>query len=1002
MKKLLCLVLSAIIVACSFVFTNTSATQENPNPSLSQQSSIDAIRNSLELVWSDEFGGEIGCGAPKKALPTTNGFDENGNPTSKEVRANAKWAHERYRDGTPKNRNGQLQHYVGVDGRNSWTEDGVLYLRGQREENGYVDPITKQTYHWTADGLRSSYFDTETGIANLQAFRFGMMEARVYTVNGKALVDKNGNPVLDKDGNIQQDPKYSQGLWNGFWTCGNPDMSEENAYIRNKSEKSTWPYTGEIDICEAYTNPSGYSTYNSSTGKTNRDSYGIIITASQYIVKYDSNGKILINDKNGNHLVRYDKESSSYVVTEGQEAKYTVSDEEITIVSKSHIVRQDENGKIYISDTKDKTIVDTEGNCYGSSTLATSQLHYRTGERFDGTLVSGVTVKNEKTTGAGGGYKVSQGNAGQAMMGDTGYHTYGVYWTPTQLVYYYDDLIIGYHDITDPQFFQLRECPQYMFLTFPIGGSVPGDPNPALDYADYMVDYVRIYQADDGYNTDANYQGAYGFPELNDLDQPISYYSKATDAYSDITIMDIYNSCELSNGAEKTTLWSAPFRNNGKVCSIKNKGTITTFEKQPEGKYDVYIAGINRENAKDLTFKINGVSVGTRLNLSDNFKDKHGRVYMNARSVYIGTVDIVGGAHNLQIDAEQVDSLYGDASQPARLYTIVLVENENSIPTVTIDSDTQVSTTSNVTTVTTQKPSSTKTTTEAPVTTILSTDDVSLIDNYIAGYWNHQTGEFKEHTKRIATKGFVKINAKNTYTLALKGHSSFVFYLAEYDENKNFINGIGSTKIANTTYSYKPSANAAYIAITLSIGDAVAADGSNGIFARWTKNGYAFSLTADSVGIETELEASIRLNEKTGIRFYTSVDTDVIEAYKNDGYTVELGTLISPEDLVEDELTFETEKFIDVKYESDVLYENGEFKGIVGSIVNLKECNIARNFVGRGYMKLTKNGETQVVYSKSVSTRSAKYIANKICEVDNWEENYTQEHIDLIKNWANA
>ena len=198
MKKLLSLCLSALIIISMFSITKISADVKNPNPQLEQFSSIDAIRNSLKLVWNDEFGGEIGCGAPREALVTTNGFDKDGNPTSDEVRATAKWAHERYRDGTPKTRNGQLQHYVGEDGRNSWTEDGVLYLRGQREENGYLDPITNKTYQWTADGLRSSYFDTKTGQANLQAFRFGMMEARIYTVNGAAKLDETATPCLTK------------------------------------------------------------------------------------------------------------------------------------------------------------------------------------------------------------------------------------------------------------------------------------------------------------------------------------------------------------------------------------------------------------------------------------------------------------------------------------------------------------------------------------------------------------------------------------------------------------------------------------------------------------------------------------------------------------------------------------------------------------------------------------------------------------------------------------
>ena len=1028
MKKLLSLVLSALIVACAsnVVVNNINAESvSNPNPNLAQINSVEAIRSKLKLVWNDEFGGEIGCGAPKKALPTTNGFDENGNPTSNEVRVSAKWAHERYRDGTPKNRNGQLQHYVGVDGRNSWTEDGVLYLRGQREENGYVDPITKQTYHWTADGLRSSYFDTESGQANLQAFRFGMMEARIYTVNGKAKLDEDGNPVIDRDGNIMQDPKYSQGLWNGFWTSGNPDMSEENAYIRNKSEKSTWPYCGEIDICEAYTTPTGYSTYRSSTGKTDIDSYGLRITASDMLIKTDSQGKILINDKSGNHLVKYESSVGSYVVVaEGYESKFTTTADSITINSKSHIIRQETDGKIYITDDKNKTIVDTEGNCYGSSTLATSQLHYRTGERFDGSLVSGVTVENKKTTGLGGGYKVSQGNAGNAMLGDTGYHTYGVYWTPTQLVYYYDDLIIGYHDITDPQFFQLRECPQYMFLTFPIGGSVPGDPNPALDFADYMVDYVRIYQADDGYNTDENYQGAYGFPELNDLDQPISYYSKATDAYSNITIMDIYNTCELSNGAEKTISWAAPFRTNGKVCSIKTKGTIKTIEKQPEGKYDVYISGVARQNSKDFKFSINGVSVDTRLNLSNYYKDDFGREYLNTRSTYIGTVDIVNGAHNIQIDAQQVNFLYGDGSQPGRLYSLVLVENEKSTATVTIDSDTPV-VTPEVTTVT--QP----TQIDGVYKWNLYTDSFTYNDDHTMKNSSNGKPFLNTHYAKDGTYFFSSNNAVgNSVTLTsiatVKPGVYSAKLFARTSGSRAFIDiSINDIKVATNLNTGKTGegafADSYNLAIPLSE-NTITVNNSSQVKVKITVtdisqsgNLYlnALELTkiadvAPILSVVTDTAASIRLKEQTGIRFYTMVDNAKINKLESDGYTVELGTLIAPEDSVADELTFDSENFISVPFEarkddgSYNYYAEEGFVGIVGSIVDIKEENIARNFIGRGYAKLTKNNETIYVYSDSISIRSAKYIASRICETDNWENNYLDKHIDLIKKWASA
>ncbi|MGN0174095.1 MAG: hypothetical protein ACI39F_06610, partial [Acutalibacteraceae bacterium] len=342
MKKLLAIIMAVVMISslCSVSLISseadvtTAANIENPNPQAAEIGSVEAIRNSLKLVWNDEFGGDIGCGAEKEALVTTNGFDSEGNPTSAEVRATAKWSHERYANDMPVSRNGQLQHYVIEDGRNSWTEDGVLHIRGQREETGYTDPVTGKTYKWTADGLRSSYFDTETGKSHFQTFRFGMMEARIYTVNGKALEDENGNPVYDKDGNIQQDPKYSQGLWNGFWTYGNADMSSDASLFRNAGDKNTWPYCGEIDICEAFTDSSGYSTYDSKTGGINCDENGIIISFSTFYIKYDENGKVLITDTSDNTAVSYDTETSAYVVAEDFAEKFTVSDEGIYIVSK--------------------------------------------------------------------------------------------------------------------------------------------------------------------------------------------------------------------------------------------------------------------------------------------------------------------------------------------------------------------------------------------------------------------------------------------------------------------------------------------------------------------------------------------------------------------------------------------------------------------------------------------------------------------------------------------
>ena len=161
-----------------------------------------------------------------------------------------------------------------------------------------------------------------------------------------------------------------------------------------------------------------------------------------------------------------------------------------------------------------------------------------------------------------------------------------------------------------------------------------------------------------------------------------------------------------------------------------------------------------------------------------------------------------------------------------------------------------------------------------------------------------------------------------------------------------------------------------------------------------------------SISIETNVSASIRLNEKTGIRFYTEIDNAQIEALKADGYTVELGTLIAPKDLIENELTFESSSYLDVEYTaknqdgSFKYYTEDGFTGVVGSIVKIQEKNLARDFVGRGYVKLTKDGVTTIVYSNSVSTRSAKFIATKIIAVEGWENNYTSEQADLIRKWS--
>ena len=80
----------------------------------------------------------------------------------------------------------------------------------------------------------------------------------------------------------------------------------------------------------------------------------------------------------------------------------------------------------------------------------------------------------------------------------------------------------------------------------------------------------------------------------------------------------------------------------------------------------------------------------------------------------------------------------------------------------------------------------------------------------------------------------------------------------------------------------------------------------------------AVAANAESdIDISMACGASIRLNAQKGMRFYTKItDTAVeqIDQLIKDGATLKIGTLIIPEDLLNGELTLNTEKASDVVY----------------------------------------------------------------------------------------
>ena len=82
-----------------------------------------------------------------------------------------------------------------------------------------------------------------------------------------------------------------------------------------------------------------------------------------------------------------------------------------------------------------------------------------------------------------------------SWVGDvtSGMHTYGVLWTPEELVWYVDGAEV-FRTATPDDMHQ----PMYMVTNLAIGGVIAGDPDSDFDGADFKIDYIHAYQLNDG------------------------------------------------------------------------------------------------------------------------------------------------------------------------------------------------------------------------------------------------------------------------------------------------------------------------------------------------------------------------------------------------------------------------------------------------------------------------------------------------------------------------
>lgn len=164
-------------------------------------------------------------------------------------------------------------------------------------------------------------------------------------------------------------------------------------------------------------------------------------------------------------------------------------------------------------------------------------------------------------------------------------------------------------------------------------------------------------------------------------------------------------------------------------------------------------------------------------------------------------------------------------------------------------------------------------------------------------------------------------------------------------------------------------------------------------------------LTTVAVDSAEMLEgASLRIGARNGIRFITEVNASAISQTTDAGYTVQMGTLIAPVNLLgANALTFDVDNgnYIDVP--TTGYYEDNQIAGSI--IVNLNK-NITRDFIGRGYVKVFDGDELVATYyaEQSDNARSLKTLANAwINDIESYSFSYLNDaQKAMVTEWANA
>ncbi len=168
--------------------------------------------------------------------------------------------------------------------------------------------------------------------------------------------------------------------------------------------------------------------------------------------------------------------------------------------------------------------------------------------------------------------------------------------------------------------------------------------------------------------------------------------------------------------------------------------------------------------------------------------------------------------------------------------------------------------------------------------------------------------------------------------------------------------------------------------------------------------------------LETEQLNSVRLREAAGLRFGTKVDTDLLDQIfalldAGDVTDVQFGHLIVPADYLDAQSPTLTKAALDAagKYYVNVLATRDAYFSLdddsatthfVGSIVDLYEQNVARDFAGRGYVSVTlHSGQRIDLYSPITHIDNVKDVATDALTLP---VSYTEKELEILNAFKNG